>query len=219
MKYVSFSLWGDKPLYTIGAIKNAKLMGTIYPDWKMIVYYDSTVPSDIINTLKELKCQTVEIHDFPYPSFWRFFASDIEDCEYVIFRDADSRINMREKCAVDEWIKQGTSIHVMRDHPAHGIPYGNNSLGILAGMWGIKGNLINLTSLVKNFVKGRKDGYGIDQNFLKIIYTIFEFDRTTHDDFFEKKPFPKKRDGVRFIGERIGPDENPVTNDWKIFDR
>jgi len=32
-KIISFSLWGDKPMYTIGAIKNAKLAEEIYPGW------------------------------------------------------------------------------------------------------------------------------------------------------------------------------------------
>lgn len=219
MKYVSFSLWGDNPLYTIGAIKNAELMPRIYPDWKMIVYYDKSVPSHIVEKLKELDCITQKVEYFDYPSFWRFFACDLDDCEYVIFRDADSRISMREKYAVDNWIKEGASIHVMRDHPAHGIPYGNNTLGILAGMWGIKGKTLGMTDLVKNFVKGRKNGYGIDQFFLKIIYLIFEFDRTTHDDFFEKKPFPVPRQDDRFVGERINPNDNPFNEDWKTIQK
>jgi hypothetical protein len=33
MKYISFSLWGDKPIYNVGAIKNAELWKNIYPDW------------------------------------------------------------------------------------------------------------------------------------------------------------------------------------------
>ena len=54
MNYVSFSLWGDQPIYNVGAIRNAELMKTIYSDWKMIVYYDNTVPSETIDKLKEL---------------------------------------------------------------------------------------------------------------------------------------------------------------------
>lgn len=39
MNYVSFSLWGDNPIYNVGIIKNAELMETIYPGWKMIVFF------------------------------------------------------------------------------------------------------------------------------------------------------------------------------------
>ena len=61
MKYLSFSLWGDKPIYNIGAIKNAELWKTIYPEWKMVVYYDSTVPKETIDELEKLDVLTFDI--------------------------------------------------------------------------------------------------------------------------------------------------------------
>jgi len=88
-------------------------------------------------------------------------------------------------------------------------------LGILAGMWGIKGKQLPLTQMIKKFVVGKENKYGIDQTFLKLVYEAFQFDKIVHDDFFEKKPFPTKRDTMRFVGERIGVDELPVNNDWK----
>jgi hypothetical protein len=217
MKYLSFSLWGDKPIYNVGAIRNAELWKEIYPDWQMVVYYDGSVPEETIKTLNGLDVLTIKIENFDYGCFWRFFASDISDCEYVIFRDTDSRINEREKEAVDEWIKSKKSMHVMRDHPYHGVPAGNDSLGILAGMWGIKGNIIPITEMIKKFVVGKHNSYGIDQTFLKTVYSIFIHDKITHDEFFEKKPFPNKRKSVRFIGERISVDEKPTTEDWKLI--
>ena len=54
MNYLSFSLWGDKPIYNVGTIKNAELWRTIYSDWQMVVYYDDTVPIETINKLDEL---------------------------------------------------------------------------------------------------------------------------------------------------------------------
>ena len=33
MKYVSYSLWGNNPIYCIGAIKNMNQIKEIYPDW------------------------------------------------------------------------------------------------------------------------------------------------------------------------------------------
>lgn len=101
----------------------------------------------------------------------------------------------------------------MRDHPAHRIPYGNDTLGILGGMWGIKGNVIPLKQSILRFSKDKKLGYGIDQTFLKNIYNIFSNDMCVHDEFFSNKPFPVKREGQRFIGERIGIDDKPSGND------
>jgi len=218
-KYLSFSLWGDKPLYNIGAIRNAEIWKTIYPEWDMIVYYDNSVPKETIDSLVSLNVTTIDMtNSGTYGMFWRFFAVSLPNCELAIFRDTDSRISIREKMAVDEWIESKKSLHVMRDHPAHGIPYGNNSLGILGGMWGIKNGTIPLMDMMQNFFSsGKVMVYGDDQRFLKSVYSILENDRCTHDDFFEKKPFPIKRENGRFIGERIDINEQPLTDDYKIL--
>jgi hypothetical protein len=214
MRYISYSLWGDNELYNIGIVKNAEQVPKIYTGWQMIVYHDNSVPTETLNILENLNVKLVNVDGHTHGMFWRFFASDLVDCEYAIFRDGDSRLSTREKMAVDEWIESGKTIHVMRDHPAHQIPYGNNGLGILGGMWGIKGNTIPMKDSIENFSKNKTMGYGIDQTFLKTIYNVFENDRCTHDDFFEKKPFPIKRENGRFIGERINVNDEPLNNDY-----
>ena len=218
MKYLSFSLWGSEPIYSIGAIKNAELWKELYPDWQMVVFYDNTVPYDIINSLKNMGvlCEDMSNKGI-YGMFWRFFAVDLPNSEYAIFRDTDSRISLREKMAVDEWLSSGKTLHVMRDHPYHMIPCGNDRLGILGGMWGIKSKKIPLTKMINSYPNKGKIFYGEDQTFLKTIFSLFENDRCTHDEFFEKKSFPINRNGVRFIGERIGEDELPVTDDYKLL--
>jgi hypothetical protein len=216
MKYLSFSLWGNKPIYNVGSIKNAELWKTIYPDWQMVVYYDDTVPKETIDKLNNQDVLTIDVTEKNlYGMFWRFFAVDLPNSEYCVFRDTDSRITIREKMAVDEWVNSGKSIHVMRDHPAHGIPYGSDRLGILGGMWGIKSKSVPLTDMIERFTKNKNLSYGSDQTFLKTIYSIFEDDRVTHDEFYEKKPFPIKREYGRFVGDRIDENDNPVGNDYK----
>jgi len=218
MKYISFSLWGDNPIYNVGIIKNAELMDEYYPDWKMVVYYDNTVPSKTIELLNERNVITKDMSGtLIYGMFWRFFALEIPDCEFAIFRDADSRISLRESLAVKEWIESGKTLHVMRDHPYHKIPAGNNQLGILGGMWGIKNGVIPITEMINNYHKSKEHTYGNDQTFLKNIYNILINDRFTHDEFFEKKPFPISRKNGRFIGERININEEPLTNDYKFL--
>lgn len=105
----------------------------------------------------------------------------------------------------------------MRDHPYHMIPCGNDRLGLLGGMWGIRGNLLPITQMINKFPLSRQNNYGNDQSFLKEVYFIFEEDRCTHDDFFEKKPFPIARENGRFIGERMDVDDNPVNEDYKML--
>jgi len=216
MKYLSFSLWGDKPIYNVGAIRNAELWKTIYWDWQMVVYYDNTVPKETIDKLNELDVLTFDMTEKKlYGMFWRFFAVNLPNSEYSIFRDTDSRITMRERLAVDEWVNSNKTLHVMRDHPAHYIPFGNDRLGILGGMWGIKSKKIDLVGMIESFAKDKNLTYGSDQTFLREIYSTFEKDRTTHDNFFEKKPFPIDREYGRFVGDRIDEHDNPVGEDYK----
>lgn len=217
MKYLSFSLWGDKPIYNIGAIKNSELWKEIYPEWQMVVYYDNTVPSKTIEILNSNGVETIHMSDNIFGCFWRFLISDRPDCEYAIFRDTDSRISYRERYAVDSWVSSNKTVHIMRDHPYHRIPAGNDKLGILAGMWGIKGNVIPISEMIKKFISNKSDHYGIDQTFLKVIYSIFENDNLTHDEFFTNNPYPQKRTDSRFVGERINPDGTPSTEDYKLI--
>lgn len=219
MKYVSFSLWGDNELYTKGAVQNAQQISEFYPDWKGIFYYDNSVPSEVIDKIKELGSTVLDMTGVPFGPFWRFFAAELDDCEYVIFRDCDSRILQREVDAVNYWIESGKSLHVMRDHPAHRIPFGNNGIGILAGMWGIKGKLIPLTEMIHKFCVGKTFKYGLDQTFLKTIYQIFKEDMVEHDDLFQGIPFPTKRSNYRFVGERINPNGEPTNSDWMELKR
>jgi len=53
-KIISYSLWGDNPMYTIGAIRNAELTPIVYPGWISRFYCGESVPTDIIKTLKSL---------------------------------------------------------------------------------------------------------------------------------------------------------------------
>ncbi len=217
MKYVSFSLWGDNPLYTEGAVINSKQIDEFYPGWKGIFYYDESVPKTFIEQIEDNGSITINMEGKPFGPFWRFLAADIEDCEYAIFRDCDSRLTKREVYAVDEWVESNKSLHVMRDHPGHRIPYGNDNIGILAGMWGIKGNALPLTDMIEKFCKDKTFSYGLDQTFLKRIYSIFEADMIEHDDFYVGKPFPVPREDYRFVGERINPDGTPTTQDWTVL--
>ena len=51
-KVISFSLWGDNPKYTIGAIKNAELAPFIYTGWEVWFYVANSVPHDIVSELE-----------------------------------------------------------------------------------------------------------------------------------------------------------------------
>ena len=200
-KIIAFSLWGDNPKYTIGAIKNAQLLNTIYPGWNAWFYCGTSVPEDIIEYLNG--SENCEVFRMNEPGdwmgmFWRFYPASIEDVDVMLSRDCDSRLNKREKLAVDEWLKSDKNFHIMRDHPWH-------TTEILGGMWGVRGNMLsNMKDMIDNYVK--EDIYKVDENFLKEhIYNKVKNDCFVHDEFFSydatKRCFPEKRNGQEFVGE------------------
>jgi hypothetical protein len=203
-KVISFSLWGNNPKYTIGAIKNAELALKIYPDWICRYYIGKTTPIEIIEKLISFKNTEIKImNDSGNWSgmFWRFYAAVDPEVDVMISRDTDSRLSEREKTAVDNWMDSDKGFHIMRDHPYH-------RTEILGGMFGVKKNTINnLYDLLENYNKG--DFWQVDQNFLREkVYPLVYNNSIVHDPFFEKKPFPCNRLNKEFVGEIYDENEN-----------
>ena len=203
-KIISFSLWGDNPVYTIGAIKNAELSLEIYPGWICRYYVGKSVPNEIVSALITKKNTEVfvmnEAGDWT-GMFWRFYPASEPDVEVMISRDTDSRLDKREKAAVDEWLSSDKDFHIMRDHPYH-------TTEILGGMWGVRGDrLSNMRQMILEYTKG--DFWQVDQNFLKEkIYPLVMKHAWIHDEFFEKKPFPLPREQGRFVGQAYNKDDS-----------
>jgi hypothetical protein len=198
-KVISFSLWGDNPKYTIGAIENAEQSKTIYPDWICRFYCGKSVPLDIIKKLKSY--DNVEVIEMDEDGdwngmFWRFYAC--EDADVMISRDTDSRLSVREKLAVDEWLESDKDFHIMRDHPYHNVL-------ILGGMWGVRnGVLKNIIPIIDQYNKG--NFWQVDQNFLREkIYPIIKDNSFIHDEFMKfetwSKSFPNERKNKEFVGD------------------
>jgi hypothetical protein len=214
MKVISFSLYGDNPIYTIGCIKNAILKNNIFPEWEMWVYHNNTVPENILLELKKLNVNLIDTNEFNgfFGSLWRFRAINSENVEFFISRDCDSRLSERDKVAVDEWINSGKSFHILREHPiGHGWP-------INAGMWGAKGNsILNIKDSIDSYLFKNPMFYdkSIDQMYLRdVVYQIAIKDLFLHDEYYNYEGFgtnikrDRALDNFAFIGESI--DENDI---------
>jgi len=215
MKIISFSLWGSNPKYTVGALKNAKLAKEIYPDWVCRFYCANDVPNPIIFQLEEMDNVELifkgDVGDWT-SMFWRFEPAGEEDVEVMISRDTDSRLNAREKEAVDQWLSSDSGFHIMRDHPWHGYP-------VLGGMWGAKkGTVPNIKDLMNNF--NQTDRYGTDYSFFAQISDSIRGNVMVHDEFFSGRqklldyqgckptPFPSPRVGKNFVGKPFNADDS-----------
>lgn len=209
-KIIAYSLFGSNERYTINTIINVQLALKIYPDWEVWVYFDNTVPQNIINKLQSYKnVRTINMSGSTNNwsrLMWRFYAYDDKQVQCVIFRDSDSYLTQREKDAVDEWLSTGKSLHIMREvYPGH------NSK-IMAGMWGLRRNntIESIETMIRQF--NGEDSYAMDQTFLNsTVYHLFENDRVVHDGNSELRykdathPWPSITYNDQYIGRTQYP--------------
>ena len=204
-KVISFSLWGDNPKYCVGAVKNVELAQEYYPDWVCRFHIGSSTPIEYVEQINNFANSEVVFRGEPGDwtgMFWRFLdASDIS-VDVMISRDTDSRLNLREAAAVEEWLKSDKKFHIMRDHPYH-------RTEIMGGMWGVRSHFLgDMKHLINKYVKG--DFWQVDQNFLKeVVYPIVKNNALVHDEYFEKKRFPLKRENKFFVGQAFNADDTP----------
>lgn len=216
-RVISFSIYGNNPKYTIGLLKNIELAKEIYPDWIVYVYYNSSVPYGMIE--EYMKYDNVEVKDMTNSElpgmFWRFTPSDVER---FISRDADSRLSMREKLAVDEWIKSDKILHILRDHPHH-------EHDVNGGMFGIKiTEQFDMLSEIKKWLNGKflsVDNKFGDLDFLdNVMFPALKHSIIAHDSVWTNKigstPFPTPMEDYKFIGEIYDENDNryPQYREW-----
>lgn len=196
-KVISFCLWGDKPKYTIGALKNADIAPFIYPGWEVWIYAADNVPQDIINSLSK-NCRIIKGGTGNWDSmFLRFYPISDPEVDVFISRDTDSRLNYRERRAVDQWLASDKKLHIMRDHKEH-------TTLILGGMWGFRGTIEqDIKEIIRLFIttRGRSNHLDIDQAFLReVIYPNYRDSAFVHDEIFEMLPFPSPRENNEYVG-------------------
>jgi protein O-GlcNAc transferase len=211
-KIISFSLFGNDPIYQHGALQNLKLSREIYPEWICRFYVSQEISKLLLDKLKKGGAQVIikvrkSVID---GTFWRFLPASENDLDALIVRDADSLITEREALAVNEWLNSGKGFHIMRDHPNH------QSL-IMGGMWGCRGRVLPSMKMLiwrwqmLNFLVGKSsfDNYGMDQAFLsQMVYSRIKSNVLIHSEFvlFENekvRPFPEKRKKNEFVGQRF----------------
>lgn len=203
-KIISFSLWGDNPKYCVGAIRNVQLAQQYFPEWECWFYCGLNVPGIYLETLKEFKnSKVIMCPENTFGAFWRFDA--MQENTIVLSRDCDSRLSLRERHIVDEWLKVDCKLLVIRDH------YNHYEFPILAGMWGIRDGL-SKTDFAGMQRYNTTHQYLMDQFYLRdIIWPKYQFDclvqgiRETH---WMRASYNKL--GKHFIGQTYDVNEIPV---------
>ncbi len=205
LKIISFCLWGDNPRYTIGALRNAELCARIYPGWTARFAVGASTPRTIVEGLRARGAEVIEHKEAGdwRGMFWRFSAAADQNVSVMLSRDCDSRLNEREKAAVDAWLASDKSFHIMRDHPQHNMP-------ILGGMWGVKAPLLrDINENINGYQRGNH--YQVDQQFLaRVVHPLVAAQSLVHDEFFDHRPFPTPRQGLQFVGQVFDEEEKTV---------
>ena len=220
-KIISFSLWGDDPKYTVGAIRNAEIAERLLPDWKCRFYIgEHKFPSVEYQFL----CQksNVEYVDMPEGMegwkgmFARFLPASEEDVDVFISRDCDSRLSDRDMSAVNGWLHSPQLVHSMADHPYHFNP----RFGLMGGMFGMKKHACpQMAELIKAFLANYPDAWQCDQDFLKqhvyplVAHKIY----ATSDLHAGCNPFVSPRVNGAFVGEIIGSCEEILHPEHRVL--
>jgi hypothetical protein len=176
-KVISFSLYGNLPIYTNGAINNAKLIPIIYGnDWK-IRFYIKDVIKETIDLLKELNCEIIDMNNSNIKNGMMYRFTAVKKDNIVLIRDCDSIITYREKMMVDQFINSKKRMHIIRDHP-------NHKAHIMGGIYGFNNSKIDMEDLINQTDLKNNSNYMIDQLFLaKLIYPMYKEDMLIHDNF------------------------------------
>lgn len=210
-KIIAFSLWGKNECYNWGAVENALLAEKIYPDWICRFYIAEDIIPEVKKVLKGLdNVEVVEMKENKDFSnlFWRFIPMFLEKHYSVLSRDTDSRLNLKEKKAVDKWLLQDKDLLILRDHQYHKVK-------ILGGMFGTKNNCLHkYNHLYQERIKDPKKGiFGCDQDFFNQIYDDMKDNSFIFDRFhFFKDEKNNKYSETEFDGY-IG---QIVCNDFKL---
>ena len=151
--------------------------------------------------------------------FWRFLVADDPTVDRYIIRDSDSRLNARDRFAVEEWIDSGKCIHNCRDHV-------NHVRTMNGGMWGGKKGCIPGASIAERAANFGKDKYMQDIYFLEnIIWPLVKDDQMSHDayscfKFPNARPFPTQRDeNYQHVGQVFSEDDAARMSDINGFIR
>ena len=216
-KIFSFSLYGNKQIYTEGAIYNAKKIPIIFGNKWIIRFYVKDVNIEIINKLKSLNCEIIDMTNSNIKNgmFFRFLS--IKKNNIVMIRDCDSYVSYREKMMVNDFLNSKKKLHIIRDHP-------NHKEHMIGCSFGFNNSDINMEEIIKSTELKDIDRYNIDKFFLaKFIYPKYKNNILIIDSFnnFYREldeivlKYPKQ---ITHIGQRIYDGETEDIKRLKEYD-
>ncbi|HEX4366135.1 MAG TPA: hypothetical protein VH023_04865, partial [Rhodopila sp.] len=191
---IAYSLWGNQPRYQVPLLENARIRPHLFAEWTIRVYHDHSVDPAY---LRQLAANGVELRAMRLPPgvpvhrglLWRFEVIADPAVQRFLIRDADSLLTVKERVAVDAWLRSDFHFHAMRDWCTH------TDL-LLAGMWGgVGGILPPLATLLGAYTAWRMENDHVDQDLLtETVWPAIRRNVLIHDSIFQpclgSVPFP-----------------------------
>ena len=214
---ISFSLFGNNPKYCETLMLNIEVAPNIYPDYKLLVYHDDSVPVAVLKRLHSFSyvslvhINTIDASKYP-GSFWRFLALEDMRFDVVLMRDADSIINDRDRTLVNVWLSSSKRerFHIVREWYTH------TDL-ILAGMWGVRDrSLVGIRGMMDSYIESAHalSNKHADQWFLaEKVWPLLKTSMVHHDSVFDSpgSDWPKE------LSRSIDPRDRVGGMDMQIF--
>jgi tetratricopeptide (TPR) repeat protein len=150
LNIIAYTLWGNQPRYQVPLLENVRIRPHLFPEWTIRVYHDHSVDPGY---LAQLTAHGVQLRPMRLPPgvpahrglLRRFEVISDPSVSRFLIRDADSLLTVKERVAVDAWLRSDFHFHAMRDWYTH------TDL-LLAGMWGgVGGILPPVTTLLRAY--------------------------------------------------------------------
>lgn len=221
VKAFSFCLYGDNKKYCQGLTENLKLIAQYYPEFEVHIVTGNDVPTSYLETYQ--RYPQVRLHSSAKTGgslmSERFLLVDHPEFEVCFVRDADSRINERDRWCINAFLQSEALVHIIRDHPYH-------ARRIMGGMWGLKKGVLDITlrTLYEAWVQTRKvnlDVYQSDQDFLEeCVYPRIRDRALIHTNYHRYpdetiNPITYPSDGTNFVGNVV--DFHPDDSEYFVF--
>jgi hypothetical protein len=89
---VAYSLWGEHPMYWVGALRNIELVNKYFPGWICRFYIDKNCKQELTDTLKGDNTELAMKQGFPANGMGGMYGKPVamrEDCIHLDYYPAE----------------------------------------------------------------------------------------------------------------------------------
>ena len=226
----SFCIYGKyNPKYYIGLRDNIEIILRDFPLFDIYIICGNDIDKkrfvELLNPFITTLLNKIHIIDIkisgPILMLLRYFPLDNPNIDCIFSRDADSRINERDKWCINRFLNSPFIIHTIRDHHGHFV-------SMMGGLSGIKKDLLRQIGSIKSILPFNIDAeYNYDQYILtqkiyipfKNILLVHSTKNIFNDRNYEEIPLPINKE--TFCGQVIDYDKDLkpfYVYDYKPYD-